>query len=70
MFCKGCRRVKLLALGTDWYRCRVELGRECYAGGKCVASELGKEQNVGQKKIVSFLFYSQILCYRLDYLIL
>ena len=38
---------------------RAQLGRECYPGGNCVASELGKEQTVGQIKMlamVSFVF--------------
>ena len=34
---------------------RVQLGRECYPGGNCVASELGREHTVGQIKM-SVLF--------------
>ena len=29
----------------------LHLGRECYPRGNCVASELGREQNAGQKKL-------------------
>ena len=32
-------------------RRRAQLGRECYPRGNCVASELRKEQTVGQKKM-------------------
>ena len=36
--------------------CSAQLGRECYPRGKCVASELGKEQTVGQKKLLALVF--------------
>ena len=32
-------------------RGREQLGRECYPGGNCVASELGRKHTVGQIKM-------------------
>ena len=41
-----------MALWAAYDRCRTQLGRECYPRGNCVASELGKEQTVGQKMVL------------------
>ena len=40
----------------------VALGRECYPGGNCVASELGKEQTVGQIKVPFVFLFRRYQC--------
>ena len=47
--CGGLRPPHIDFVFND--RCRAQLVKECYPRGNCVASELGKEQTVGQIKI-------------------
>ena len=63
MFYKSYRTLDEAVLDAAHDLRRLPLGRECYPGGKCVASELGMEHTLGQKIMSACISVVLVFCF-------